>query len=202
LEVFNSIIAHHLAENPNLIYGLLRSHKTFEDLGTFTLARGLREIRRIQLAKEEQARNANSKGKSRADLEDDQPHTEKQRMLERENSNALGHSSKSPSADSLTEVRVDPRSGPREDAPTPQDESASSQTIISSPTTEMLPNESSTLRSEKARGKMKERSSSSLETDVNLERIMAAGVGRNGFVPTQEWVGHFHTHCPHLDEQK
>lgn len=42
--------------------------------------------------------------------------------------------------------------------------------------------------SEKARGKMKERRSLSLETNSNLDRIAAAGVGRNGFVPTQEWV--------------
>lgn len=42
--------------------------------------------------------------------------------------------------------------------------------------------------SEKARGKMKERRSLSLETNGSLDRIAAAGVGRNGFVPTQEWV--------------
>ncbi len=39
--------------------------------------------------------------------------------------------------------------------------------------------------SEKARGKMKERRSVSLD---NIDPAAAAAVGRNGFVPTQEWV--------------
>ena len=43
--------------------------------------------------------------------------------------------------------------------------------------------------SEKARGKKKERRSLSLETNSSLDRVAATGVGRNGFVPTQEWVG-------------
>jgi len=41
--------------------------------------------------------------------------------------------------------------------------------------------------SETAKGKMKQRSIS-LDRTNSLERIAAAGVGRNGFVPTQEWV--------------
>lgn len=87
LEAFNSVILHSLADNPNLVYGVLRAHKMFEDLGTFTLARGLREVRRIQLAKEEQARKGDTKGKGRAleDLESgEEPATEKARMLESE----------------------------------------------------------------------------------------------------------------------
>ena len=47
-------------------------------------------------------------------------------------------------------------------------------------------------RSEKARGKMKERSPED-EMDESLERIAAAGVGRNGFVPTQDWVASWQT---------
>ncbi len=56
LEVFNTVIAYHLSDNPNLIYALLRVHRTFEDLGTFTLTTGLRDVRRMQLAMEEQSR--------------------------------------------------------------------------------------------------------------------------------------------------
>jgi hypothetical protein len=44
-----------------------------------------------------------------------------------------------------------------------------------------------TAASEKARGKMKARRSLSSDT-INGERLAAAGVGRNGFLPTQEWV--------------
>ncbi|KAH9985576.1 high-temperature-induced dauer-formation protein-domain-containing protein [Russula vinacea] len=42
--------------------------------------------------------------------------------------------------------------------------------------------------SEKARGKMPERRSTSLDTDSSLDRTTATAVGWNGFVPTQEWV--------------
>jgi hypothetical protein len=59
-----------------------------------------------------------------------------------------------------------------------------------SPSSESPPNDSiSIATSEKARGKMKERRSLSLETNRSPDRVAATGVGRNGFVPTQEWVG-------------
>jgi High-temperature-induced dauer-formation protein len=179
LEIFNSIIAHHPSENPNVVYALLRAHRTFEDLGTFTLARGLRDVRRIQRAKEEQPHD--TKGKSRAAEEEyDQPHQEKQRMLEREN--ALGISSTEQSVDSLTEVRVVPRDSPQqeetEEAPSPVLPSMDRETPPGFPTAV----------SEKARGKMPERRSMSLDTDNSLDRVTATAVGRNGFVPTQEWV--------------
>ncbi|KAH9057125.1 high-temperature-induced dauer-formation protein-domain-containing protein [Lactarius deliciosus] len=183
LEIFNSVIVHHPSENANVIYALLRAHRTFEDLGTFTLASGLRDVRRIQRAKEEQSRAApDTKGKSRAAEEVyDQPHEEKQKMLERENS--LGISSREQSADNLTEVRVVPRdSSPQQ----PEEETVLS---LVSPTIEQttLSNFPSAV-SEKARGKMRERRSMSLDTDNSLDRVTATAVGRNGFVPTQEWV--------------
>lgn len=181
LEIFNSVITHHPSENPNVIYALLRAHRTFEDLGTFTLASGLRDVRRIQRAKEEQSRAADTKGKSRAVEEVyDQPHEEKQRMLDREN--PLGISSREQSVDSLTEVRVIPRDAP-------QQEEATSPQSLTSPTIEQttLPGFPSAV-SEKARGKMRERRSTSGDTDNSLDRVTATAVGRNGFVPTQEWV--------------
>jgi hypothetical protein len=87
LEVFNSVILHNLSDNPNLIYAVLSSHKSFEDLGTFTLARGLREIKRAQLLKEEQARPAEGNPKTRrsGDSRDSSdPGTEKARLLSEE----------------------------------------------------------------------------------------------------------------------
>jgi hypothetical protein len=60
---------------------------------------------------------------------------------------------------------------------------------LTSPLTEGSPTAgNASAISEKARGKMKERRSLSLDTTSSLDRIAAAGVGRNGFVPTQEWV--------------
>lgn len=39
------------AENPNLIYAILRAHKDFQDLATFTLLGGLKEIQRRMVAR-------------------------------------------------------------------------------------------------------------------------------------------------------
>ena len=180
LEIFNAVVAYHPSDNPNLIYALLRTHRTFEDLGTFTLARGLRGVRRIQRAKEEQSQD--TKGKSRADGEEyDQAHEEKQRMLEREG--ALGISSNEPSADSLTEVRVIPRDQ-QEPEETPSSQSPMSPTAEQAASFSAFPD----AVSEKARGKMRERRSASLDTDNSLDRATATAVGWNGFVPTQEWA--------------
>jgi hypothetical protein len=178
LEIFNSIILHNLADNPNLIYGILRAHKTFEGLGTFTLARGLREIRRVQLAKEEQARKGDAKGKGRAlgDLESgEEPATEKARLLEREAS--FRRESSEHSLDQLLSSREQPQreSSLDDEAPRP----------LVSPTTGSV---SGNTLSEKARGKLRERTSMSVEMTRSLEQIALAGIGRNRFVPTQEWV--------------
>ena len=178
LEIFNSVILHNLADNPNLIYGVLRAHKTFEDLGTFTLARGLREIRRVQLAKEEQARKGDAKGKGRAfgDLESgEEPSTEKARLLEREASSR--RESSEHSLDQILSSRDQPQRGISLDDEAPRP--------LVSPTMESVPEDA---LSEKARGKLRERSSISVEMTRSLERIALAGIGRSRFVPTQEWV--------------
>ncbi|KZP20792.1 hypothetical protein FIBSPDRAFT_919775 [Athelia psychrophila] len=177
---FNSIILHHFSDNPNLIYGLLTAHKTFEDLGTFTLARGLREIRRAQLAKEEQARKKDAKGKNPAGglSEDEDPSAEKARLLEREQEGET----------ELAELEEGTRQLDLAETLTPPDGELTARPLTS-PTSETFPaGEGPGAISEKARGKMKARRSMSVETTGSLERIAAAGVGKNGFVPTQEWV--------------
>ncbi|RDB24171.1 Protein HID1 [Hypsizygus marmoreus] len=185
LEIFNSVVLHHLSDNPNLIYGILTAHKAFEDLGTFTLARGLREIKRVQVAKEEQQRKAEgnpSKGKGpRTSGEDDDPGAEKARLLESEGGTPLRTAE---SAENLLggppHAEGDERKDRENDVVT---------RAFMSPTSESPVGGSFSMgASEKARGKMKERRSLSLDTNGSLDRIAAAGVGRNGFVPTQEWV--------------
>ena len=177
LEAFNSVILHNLPDNPNLIYGILTAHKTFEDLGTFTLSRGLREIRRIQLAKEEQTRQAEGrvKGESAADNEEE-PSAEKARSL---GSEQLGETELETLEEGTREPDVP------DGARGPEDETSAH--ILSSLTSE-IPSPAGSAPSEKARGKMKARRSVSVEMTGSLERIAAQGVGKNGFVPTQEWV--------------
>lgn len=183
LEIFNSVIAYHPSDNPNLIYALLRAHRAFEDLGTFTLASGLRDVRRMQLATEEQSHVQDTKGKSRAVEEYDQPHQEKQRLLERENAQ---------SADSLTEVRVVPRDQHQQEPVEHVEEIPSSQPPMSPTIDQATFSGPLTAVSEKARGKMPERRSTSLDADNSVDRATATAVGWNGFVPTQEWVRTFH----------
>ncbi|KAH0584230.1 hypothetical protein H2248_009784 [Termitomyces sp. 'cryptogamus'] len=179
LEVFNAVILHHLTENANLIYGIISSHKVFEDLGTFTLARGLREIKRVQQAKEEQAHKTegDSKGKasSRPEVDED-PGAEKARLLESEGGVALT------GTDSAEDI---PRERHSSDTQERDGDSEVLTQSFMSPGSE-TPGRGSL--SEKARGKMRERRSSSLDADSSIDRVLAAGVGRNGFVPTQEWV--------------
>lgn len=166
-----------LSDNANLVNGILRAHKQFEDLGTFTLARGLREIRRAQAAKDDRSRQEGGvdKGKKRAD-DLEEAHEEKARLLRRENDSSLDLPRANDSIEALPE-------------------SISRKAIISGtesahPTPPMSPTISDTppRKSEKARGKMRVGRSLSMELTGSLEQLAAAGVGRNGFVPTQEWV--------------
>ncbi|KAI0831071.1 high-temperature-induced dauer-formation protein-domain-containing protein [Trametes gibbosa] len=192
LEAFNGVLMHGLAENPNLVYAILHAHKQFEDLGTFTLARGLREIRRIQQLKEERAAQAQGrgsvdKGKRRArDIEEGAPHEEKARLLQRE----LGSLDLAPSTEALQEGQARAES---------RDEDLTSTRPLMSPTaTEtQLSGPGGLPVSEKARGKMRA-AGRSLSGDMtgSLERLAASGVGRNGFVPTQEWVASWQQGLP------
>ncbi|KAH9951382.1 high-temperature-induced dauer-formation protein-domain-containing protein [Amylocystis lapponica] len=178
LETFNSVLLRNLTDNPNLVYGILHAHKAFEDLGTFTLAKGLREIHRIQQAKEAQARAADGKGKNRATDIEEEPHLEKARLLRSENSSVADLPTPG-SAENLPDSR--PRSISEEEPPTtrplmsPTAEHATISSIPGSP-------------SEKARGKMRAGRSMSSDLTGSLERLALTGVGRNGFIPTQEWV--------------
>jgi len=176
LEAFNSIILHHLSENPNFIYGVLTAHKTFEDLGTFTLSRGLREIKRVQLAKEEQARTAEGRLKGK-DHEEEEPSVEKARFLESEHAEEAN-------LETLEEGRLSGNQG----GPHSLQDDSTTQSLASA-TFETPPFAgSASAVSEKARGKMRAQRSTSMDTTGSLERIAAVGVGKNGFVPTQEWV--------------
>ena len=190
LEAFNGVLLHNLAENPNLVYSVVRAHKQFEDLGTFTLGRGLREIRRVRQAKEERARQQASggadDGKNRAprDEEEGDPAAEKARLLSREISLDLPRETES--TDRLPEAAA-----ARDEEPTTRP--LMSPTSAETPGISTPPSGQDAAMSEKARGKMRA-AGRSLSGDMtgSLERLASAGVGRNGFVPTQEWVASWH----------
>ncbi|KAI9566513.1 high-temperature-induced dauer-formation protein-domain-containing protein [Boletus coccyginus] len=171
LEVFNLVIFHQLSDNPNLLYGILTTHKTFQELGTFTLTGALREIKRVELAREEQAaqseRNRKGLGHQEEDLERGDPYAEKVRLLQQQDVTPDRE------AESSHDPNMEGEEGPTVERPiVPQNP----ESVPGTPT------------SEKARGKMRERRSPSLDENSSAERTLSAGIGRNGFVPTQEWV--------------
>ncbi|ORZ19392.1 high-temperature-induced dauer-formation protein-domain-containing protein [Absidia repens] len=72
LEVFNNIIQYHFANNPNVIYAVVRNHNRFEKLFKFTLSSGLAEIEHHRRLKEERQQSstvqqANADGSQPAD---------------------------------------------------------------------------------------------------------------------------------------
>lgn len=48
LETFNNIIHYQMPDNPHLIYSIIKVHQRFENLATFTLHEGLKEIDRVK----------------------------------------------------------------------------------------------------------------------------------------------------------
>lgn len=123
---------HQFSDNPNLIYALIRCHRRFEDLSTFTLSSAVAEIR-----------------KARAERESRPP-------LKTEVSSA----------------------------------SLASVTAPSSPTTFDMLDDPFPALSEKARGKMRERS---IDRD---DGFPGAYTSRTGFVPTAAWVSSWREALP------
>lgn len=156
MEFFNGIIISHARDNPNLVYAILGAHHRLEQLGTFTLLSGLREIKRAQDTPDTQVQKADTGSK-----------VDRQDLAEKGFNQAYA-------SEHLNHSEIESRLQPQAQEDIPEDIEPIVGPSSSSP------------KSEKSRGKMKERRSSSV--DVNLEYMAANAVGRNGFVPTQEWV--------------
>ena len=175
-----------LSDNPNVVYNIVRHHKTFEDLGTFTLARGLREIRRVQLAKDKREQGGgDAKAKTSTDIlpESEEPRDEKARLARSESLASLEISRSGSAGQNDLEAQ--------RNAPSEEDVRTGRPLMSPSVSTDAsLPEgqNATSAPSEKARGKMRAGRSMSDDMTGSLERLAASGVGRNGFVPTQEWV--------------
>lgn len=121
-------------------------------MGTFTLARGLREIRRVQTSQEDSILETEG--------DDEEAIPEKTKVFDIESGGEL-------------------RTDYAENETIPDIVHTESSTSPEADKSEV---------SEKVRGKMRARRSSSISLSGSLERVAAAGVGKNGFIPTQEWV--------------
>lgn len=196
LETFNSVLYHQLSENPNLVYAILQKHQDFQTLATFTLMSGLRDIQRrknrIAAAEERNAPARPGLVRTNSELA---MLAEKAALLGREIDDDEGEESSGPTVQltSPTGGIVDPAPNPIEGASSPKRNSESSPAPPAA-SSESTPTKAGL--SEKARGKMRatEPASDSAtdgEGDVpddELLKLAAAGVGPNGYVPTQEWV--------------
>lgn len=193
LEIFNQIIYHQFSQNPNLLYAILRSHKRFEELGTFTLAKGLREVQRIKQAKEDAERIKAGKplDKGKASLDSpasaDSPASPFTHIENNSSDKLLLNRESSDSAMSPTQDEDHERPIPVPPTPSLSNrmDSQFANMRVSTPPT------GAPGLSDKARGKMKASGSASgedLELSAELAQIASGGVGRNGFVPTQDWV--------------
>ncbi|GAA5861926.1 hypothetical protein JCM1840_006877 [Sporobolomyces johnsonii] len=176
LETFNHIIQHNLSTNPALVQALLQTHKRFELLAHFTLATGVAEARRLRAERRERQRRRAAGSGGGVGLE-----TLKE-----------GEASK--------EGLFEPTS-PR---------GASPASLSPSPTSPPLsPTKPSA--SEKALGKRRERTLSLGGLSVAELSLAEPGgvrspgtdgeedppfVGKNGFVPTEEWVSSWRQGLP------
>ncbi|KAG8821176.1 hypothetical protein FRC19_008197 [Serendipita sp. 401] len=201
LDAFNSILFHHPSENPHFLYSLLRSHAIFQDLAIFTLARGLRDIkqREEETRSSEHGPNPQAKQSTRnSDASPEAPHEEKARLLAAEGrvspplvdrqSIARELESSSPLANTLLNQSIE---SIRIASPPPTGSSNwSEQRQFASSS-----GDHGQALSEKARGKLRERDDSLDMSDPAL-RAAAVAVGKNGFIPTQEWVSSWQRGLP------
>ncbi|WVQ82249.1 hypothetical protein IAT38_004377 [Cryptococcus sp. DSM 104549] len=215
LETFNSILYHQLNENPNLVYAILRSHQDFQTLATFTLVSGLRDIQRRKALRAAAAEKAAKPGLQRTNSEIDML-AEKAALLGQTPAEEDEPTSPtSPTSHGGGET-VQPLTAPTDTPADPLVNSLSSGPDFPAATAAAAPADLSNYpppptrtMSEKARGKMRAtESTTSLSTlnggadagpeipDEELMRVAAAGVGPNGYVPTQEWVSSWQKGLP------
>lgn len=165
LEVFNGVIAHHLAENPHLIYAILCAHQSFESLSTFTLSQGLRDIINARDPQEEPKGDVG--------------------LVEAVDSSIQKVKRSPPGSAVGSNLGLQPTHSPLEGAELTA--TGHQRPILTQPPPQpMSEYVGSADPSKKALGKMKARRSPSLDTMLN--DALSSLSGRNGFIPTQEWV--------------
>jgi hypothetical protein len=161
----NSIVVHHLSENPHIVYGILAAHRQIEFLGQLTLNSALREVQDRQRS-QRNALNTNkhknpSKGKGRESTEEIcSPRNEK---------SDSGHDGVRGSHTSFESL------GEESELPFSMSPPSTRPGSVIGAHSE-LPN--------RVLGKNEP------EFDVSLDEVMAqiAAGGRNNFAPTNDWV--------------
>ncbi|CAG8509868.1 1865_t:CDS:10 [Ambispora gerdemannii] len=189
LEAFNNIIQYQFSDNPHVIYAIVRTHKKFEDLSEFTLAKGLLEIRRIQAAKEERRKQARGSTKSAVEPDLKTPPSSTPSPTSQD-AGTIKPSSRSDN----TNIRHHGSNTTHHDDE--HDEFNEKAELLHSSI------HSDDSHSEKARGKLPEgvspaerRQSGDSSRSHNII-VAPFAVGKSGFVPTEDWVSLWHSNLP------
>ncbi|RUS19921.1 high-temperature-induced dauer-formation protein-domain-containing protein [Endogone sp. FLAS-F59071] len=200
LEAFDYVIQYQYADNAHFIYAIVRAHTKFEDLRDFSLAKGLAEIERVRLAKEEKRRLAllaaeQQKIQAAEDVAEDGA---VKSLLSHAETNDEGEPVEP--LDGKTTLAHVEEQGEQQAGPLSPDVPGSPMSLEPSRSIEELGP-----LSEKARGKLPENtpvrpfssSSSSITGATDRRRSTSSlvpphqgvvTVGKNGFVPTEDWV--------------
>ncbi|KAG9288895.1 hypothetical protein G9A89_019517 [Geosiphon pyriformis] len=197
LEAFNNIVQYQFSDNPHVIYAIVRTHKKFEELAEFTLAKGLLEVKRIQAVKEEHRK-----------------HTRNLSVLK-----VVETETKKPSADVTTlqpisdvnentTFRRQNSHGQDEEQEELNEKIELMNTSLHSDSSHGNHSENGEIEegpgylSEKARGKLPEgvtaadRRQSGDSTRSNNIILTPFAIGKSGFVPTEDWVSSWHSNLP------
>ncbi|WWC61589.1 uncharacterized protein I303_104173 [Kwoniella dejecticola CBS 10117] len=215
LETFNSILYHQLNENPHLVYAILRSHQDFQTLATFTLMSGLRDIQRRKALRAAAAeRNAAKLGLQRTPSELDML-AEKAALLgrdpETEDNEISSPASQRRALSPTIQENAEANATSAQPLTTPGVEVVSDPLAQSPPANLASPpppiQGSNGGLSEKQRGKLRATDTESITGSIDgtmdvsipddeLMRVAQAGVGPNGYIPTQEWVSSWQKGLP------
>ncbi|KAK0122879.1 hypothetical protein ONS96_009905 [Cadophora gregata f. sp. sojae] len=195
LESMNAIIEHQFIKNPNFVYAVLRNHKRFEALRTFTLESGQEEIERRNRRRKERQTDPNDLAESRRGSVEslrspttNQSHAPTLSDVPEDGTFAIGD-------DDDEDTDDDNRPTPAESTPTEQPSRASS---VSSSVDDAVPTQLRGM-SEKARGKMPAGmpTFSRANSTTSLNSYSTAAFSLHGaFEPTPDWIESWLTELP------
>ena len=204
LESMNAIIEHQYAENPNFVYAVLRSNKQFKALRNFTLESGQEEIDRQTRLKKD--RGEASPKTSFESIPETPSRTTPPRPLyvqEEQTPFAIGDDEDS-GEEAVKKDKEEDTVVTKEGTPTPSPLVTSPITTtppppdarpLSSPVEDVVPHQLRGM-SEKARGKMPERSNSTVSLASQTSASATGTCSPTGrFTPTPAWI---ETWLPHL----
>jgi len=205
LEAMNAIIEHQYAENPNFVYAILRSSKRFEALRNFTLESGQEEIdRQTRLKKDRGEASPKTSFESipetpaRTTPPSSLPMQEEQTPFaigDDEDSDEEAEKQKNEEEDAATAKKEISTPTPLATSPTPTSPPPPNAQPLSSPVEDVVPHQLRGM-SEKARGKMPERSNSTVSLTSQTSTSATGTCTPTGrFTPTPAWI---ETWLPHL----